>query len=91
MQEYASPDQFWTVSYSSYVGSTLRYLCDQRDAASLQDLDRILAVNVRGVYLCYKYAAKRMIEQGKGGRIIGASSGAGKQGMPKIPSLKWIF
>jgi len=46
---------------------------------SVQDLDRILAVNVRGVHLCYKYAAKRMIEQGKGGRIIGASSGAGKQ------------
>lgn len=47
----------------------------------MEELDRILAINVRGVYLCYKHAAKRMIEQGTGGRIIGASSGAGKQGM----------
>lgn len=37
-------------------------------------------VNARGVFLCYKYAAQAMIARGKGGRIIGASSLAGKQG-----------
>ena len=31
-----------------------------------------MAVNVRSVMLCYKYAAKQMIAQGHGGRIIGA-------------------
>ncbi|KAI0292014.1 hypothetical protein BC826DRAFT_1186690 [Russula brevipes] len=36
-----------------------------------EELDRILGVNVRGTFLCYKYAAKHMIEQGRGGRIIG--------------------
>ncbi|KAJ8509026.1 hypothetical protein ONZ45_g8745 [Pleurotus djamor] len=42
--------------------------------------DEIQAVNGRGVFLCYKYAAKQMIAQGSGGRIIGASSVGGKQG-----------
>ncbi|ETW75224.1 hypothetical protein HETIRDRAFT_108168 [Heterobasidion irregulare TC 32-1] len=37
------------------------------------ELDRILAVNIRGTFLCYKYAAKQMIVQG-------ACSGAGKKG-----------
>ncbi|KAK7063331.1 L-2,3-butanediol dehydrogenase [Favolaschia claudopus] len=47
--------------------------------------DQTFAINVRGVFLCYKYAAKQMIEQGRGGRIIGACSGAGKQGYSYLP------
>ncbi|ETW76659.1 hypothetical protein HETIRDRAFT_106091 [Heterobasidion irregulare TC 32-1] len=42
-------------------------------------LDNAMAVNVRGTMLCYKYAAKQMIAQGRGGRIVGASSVAGKR------------
>ncbi|KAI0031754.1 hypothetical protein K488DRAFT_78877 [Vararia minispora EC-137] len=34
--------------------------------------DKIFAVNVRGVALCYKYAAQQMIKQGWGGRLIGS-------------------
>jgi meso-butanediol dehydrogenase/(S,S)-butanediol dehydrogenase/diacetyl reductase len=30
-----------------------------------------VAVNVRGVFLCYREAAAQMIKQGGGGRIIG--------------------
>jgi len=30
-----------------------------------------MAVNARGTMLCYKHAAKQMIAQGRGGRIIG--------------------
>ena len=41
-----------------------------------------MAVNARGPFLCYKYAAEQMIKQGRGGRIIGASSIAGKMGLP---------
>lgn len=41
-----------------------------------------MAVNARGAFLCYKYAAAQMITQGRGGRIIGASSAAGKLGHP---------
>jgi NAD(P)-dependent dehydrogenase (short-subunit alcohol dehydrogenase family) len=48
--------------------------------ASVEDFNRMYAVNTLGTFLCFKYAAKQMIEQGRGGRIIGASSLAGKQG-----------
>lgn len=53
--------------------------------ASVEDFNRIHRVNTLGTYLCYKYAAKQMIEQGHGGRIIGASSLAGKQGKKLKP------
>ncbi|EKM76894.1 hypothetical protein AGABI1DRAFT_78002 [Agaricus bisporus var. burnettii JB137-S8] len=46
-----------------------------------EDWDRSFDVNGKGVYLCYKHAAKQMIKQGRGGRIIGACSLAGKQGL----------
>jgi hypothetical protein len=32
-----------------------------------------MAVNARSTMLCYKHAAKQMIAQGHGGRIIGAN------------------
>jgi len=50
--------------------------------SSVEDLDAVLAVNVRGTFLCYKYAARQMLAQGTKGRIIGASSLAGKKGHP---------
>ncbi|KAI9451786.1 hypothetical protein F5148DRAFT_532564 [Russula earlei] len=49
-----------------------------------EDLDRILGVNLRGTFFCYKYAAMQMIAQGRGGRIIGACSGTGKQGQASL-------
>jgi len=50
----------------------------------VKEWDRNMAINARGVMLCYKYAAKQMIEQGRGGRIIAACSQAGKQGIPSL-------
>ncbi|KNZ80391.1 Diacetyl reductase [(S)-acetoin forming] [Termitomyces sp. J132] len=44
------------------------------------DWDKLLAVNVKGTFFCYKHAGAQMIAQGHGGRIIGASSIMGKQG-----------
>jgi len=39
--------------------------------------DRILEVNLKGAFLCTKYAAKEMMGRGKGGRIVNTSSIAG--------------
>jgi hypothetical protein len=39
--------------------------------ATAEDLDRIVGVNLRGTFLCFKYAGLQMIAQGRGGRIIG--------------------
>jgi NAD(P)-dependent dehydrogenase (short-subunit alcohol dehydrogenase family) len=44
---------------------------------TVSDFDRLFNINVKGVYLCYKYAAEQMIKQGRGGRLIAASSLAG--------------
>ncbi len=52
--------------------------------ATTDDWDRMARINGRGTFLCYKYAAEQMIEQGRGGRIIGASSIAGKQGKQNL-------
>ncbi|GBE83346.1 Versicolorin reductase [Sparassis crispa] len=48
---------------------------------SVEEYDRVMSVNAKGVFLCFKYAAIRMIKQGRGGRIIGACSLSGKTGM----------
>jgi NAD(P)-dependent dehydrogenase (short-subunit alcohol dehydrogenase family) len=47
------------------------------------DFDAVLAVNVKGTFLCSQAAAKAMIAQGKGGSIIIISSASGKKPDPK--------
>ncbi|KAG1796276.1 uncharacterized protein HD556DRAFT_1234522, partial [Suillus plorans] len=44
------------------------------------DFESVLAVNIKGTFYSYKYAAQQMIAQGEGGQIVGASSLAGKKG-----------
>lgn len=53
-------------------------------ALTEKDWDRQLDVNLKGVFFCTKYAAQKMINQGKGGRIINISSIAGLVGFPGI-------
>ncbi|RAX40445.1 glucose 1-dehydrogenase [Rhizobium tropici] len=47
-----------------------------------EDFDRIMAINGRGVLIGTQEAAKQMIAQGGGGKIINTASIAGKQGYP---------
>ncbi|KIJ36778.1 hypothetical protein M422DRAFT_212081 [Sphaerobolus stellatus SS14] len=51
---------------------------------SVEEWDRVFAMKARGVFLCYREAAKQMLQQGRGGRIIGASSSSGKRGYPEF-------
>jgi meso-butanediol dehydrogenase/(S,S)-butanediol dehydrogenase/diacetyl reductase len=48
------------------------------------EYDKVHAVNGRGVFLCYTEAARQMIKQGTGGKIIGACSIAGHKGYPLL-------
>jgi meso-butanediol dehydrogenase/(S,S)-butanediol dehydrogenase/diacetyl reductase len=45
--------------------------------------DTVLGVNLRGVFYGVKHAARAMIRQGQGGRIINIGSQASKSGFPK--------
>ncbi|OLL25798.1 Diacetyl reductase [(S)-acetoin forming] [Neolecta irregularis DAH-3] len=59
---------------------------------NIKDLDHHMAVNIRGVFLCYKYAALQMVEQGTGGVILGASSVSGLtaiRGFAAYGATKW--
>ncbi|KAJ7621482.1 acetoin reductase family protein [Roridomyces roridus] len=47
---------------------------------TVEEWDRVMNFNARGTFLSYKYAGLQMVKQGRGGRIIGASSLTGKQG-----------
>jgi NAD(P)-dependent dehydrogenase (short-subunit alcohol dehydrogenase family) len=44
-----------------------------------EEWDRIVAINLRGVFLCMKYEIPLMLKQG-GGAIVNTSSGAGVKG-----------
>jgi meso-butanediol dehydrogenase/(S,S)-butanediol dehydrogenase/diacetyl reductase len=59
---------------------------------SLTAFDRVMSVNVRGVFLCYAAAARQMIKQGSGGKIIGAASVAAHKGAAMLgpySASKW--
>ena len=58
------------------------------DVATTEMYDKLMNVNVRGVFHAYKYALLRLMEQGKGGRIVGAASIAGKRGNMLLPELE---
>ena len=45
-----------------------------------EQLQRVMDVNFTGVFHCYKSAARQMIAQGRGGRLIGAASVAAHRG-----------
>jgi meso-butanediol dehydrogenase/(S,S)-butanediol dehydrogenase/diacetyl reductase len=49
-----------------------------------EEWDKLFAINTRGVFLCYTEAAKLMIEQGTGGKIIGACSVSGYRSSPML-------
>ena len=49
---------------------------------SLDAWNRTVAMNLTGAFLCAKHVAPKMIEGGRGGRIVNTASIAGKRGGP---------
>lgn len=49
--------------------------------STVEDFDRVMRVNVRGVFLCGREAARHMIER-RSGKIINAASISGHRGAP---------
>ena len=57
-----------------------------------EQFDEVIAINLKGVYLCGQAAAKQMIEQGTGGVILSASSLVGifgNFGQTNYAASKW--
>jgi len=51
----------------------------------IEEWDKIIAVNLRGTFLCCKHVGKQMIRSG-GGSIINISTTAGITGVPRAPA-----
>lgn len=50
-----------------------------------EEWDRVIALNLRSVFLCMKHEIPPMVEQG-GGAIVNTASGAGLMGFPSLPA-----
>ncbi len=53
------------------------------DEWDVETFDRVMAINVRGPWLCVKYVAPHMIAQ-KSGKIVNIASGAPYKGIPRM-------
>ncbi len=53
---------------------------------SIANFDRVIAVNLRGVFLCMREELRQMVKQETGGVIVNTSSVAGLIGLPGIPA-----
>lgn len=56
------------------------------DVDTAEEWDSVLAVNLSGAFYCTQAAARAMVEQGRGGRIINIASQAAKSGFPHLPA-----
>lgn len=54
------------------------------DESTLDNWNKVITVNLTGVFLCMKYAIPEMLKGG-GGSIINTSSQAGERGFPNVP------
>ena len=56
------------------------------DELSIDDWDRVIGVNLTGVFLCMKHALRHMKQQGSGSIINMSSGGAGINAFPGVPA-----
>lgn len=59
-----------------------------------EEWDHMMAINARGVFLCYQAAARQMVQQDTGGKIIGAASIAAYRSSPWLghyAASKWAI
>ncbi len=64
------------------IGFMMKPLLDVDPA----DWDQVLAVNLSGAFYCTQAAARAMIADARGGRIINIASQAAKTGFPHLPA-----
>lgn len=60
------------------IGYLMKSMLDM----SVQEWDTVLGVNLRGVFLATQAAARQMVAQNRGGRVVNIASQAAKSGFP---------
>jgi meso-butanediol dehydrogenase/(S,S)-butanediol dehydrogenase/diacetyl reductase len=60
------------------------YLMQDFTKVTLDEWQLVMDVNLTGAFICTQLAANRMIEAGRGGRIINIASQAAKSGFPHL-------
>jgi len=70
---------------SKFTFSITDHLWLYHCTATVEEWERVFNTNVKGTLLCYKAAAKVMIEQNRGGRIIGMYWFSPKVALLKAP------
>ena len=55
------------------------------DECTEENFDRVMKINLRGVWLCMKYEIKQMLRHGRGA-IVNMASNAGMQGTATLPA-----
>lgn len=56
------------------------------DEMDMDYYDRLMSVDLKGVFLCMKYELKQMVKQGDGGSIVNTSSVSGLRPQPANPA-----
>jgi len=56
------------------------------DECTLDNWDRVMGINLRGLFLCMQEEIRRMLCQKEGGAIVNCASVAGLVGLPGIPA-----
>jgi NAD(P)-dependent dehydrogenase (short-subunit alcohol dehydrogenase family) len=51
-----------------------------------ENFDRIIAINLKGIWLCLRYQIQQLLRQGGGGAIVNMSSVAGLVGFATLPA-----
>jgi glucose 1-dehydrogenase len=49
-------------------------ISEDTDKLAIEDFDKVLAVNLRGAFLCAQHAVRHFLERGEGGAIVNVSS-----------------
>ena len=53
---------------------------------SIENWNRVIAIDLTGVWLCMRAEIAQLLKQGKGGAIVNTSSGAGLAGVKGMPA-----
>lgn len=76
-------DKFKTIDISVQNAGIITI--EHFDKMTREEFDKVISVNTTGVWLCCREAAKYMIKQRTGGRLINSSSGQGRKGFIYTP------